>query len=180
MRSEIKDGYVSPPCDAMNLRETAPARHVNGCSVSVQIPRSRAIAKEYIRQTLSPKSWTPGQAVDTRNGSVEQLSPGASVRVLGRRRMDQFAFRDRSGASGNTELTKLRVYEFDHEQFACGPQLAVAPFSQLAPWIGGGRNVLDVLKHALGRCCRERVGSIQSRNVCRWSTGKRIKSRTIL
>jgi hypothetical protein len=175
----IDDRNAGQSRDAMDFCETNSRRRGDRRRHDLQIASFQAIAEQHQRVSFTAEPWTPQQAVETGNMRVQELSPGAGVRVFGSRRVDQFIFRDRGIATRDRQLAKPGIDEFEQHEIPRRFEFGVTRIAQAAPRIGGRRNMRNVMKDALERGRRQSVGGIKGWDVGTRSARKRIETRPI-
>src|SRR5579863_4015203 len=85
-----------------------------------------AIPEEHVRQPGAAETWTPAETVKRRETVVQKASPGASLRVLTRRSVNQFFLLQGGAAARDSELAQLRIRQLNDNQVVVDHQLAIA------------------------------------------------------
>lgn len=88
--------------------------------------RGAAIPEEHVRQPGAAETWTPAEPLKRGETVVQEASPGASVRILARRSVNQFFFLQGGAAARDSELAQLRVRQLNDNQVGVDHELAIA------------------------------------------------------
>ena len=85
-----------------------------------------AIPEEHVRQPGAAETWAPAETLKRGETVVQEASPGASVRVLARRSVNQFFLLQGGAAARDSELAQLRIRQFNDNQVVVDHELAIA------------------------------------------------------
>ena len=77
-------------------------------------------------QPGAAETWTPAETVKRGETVVQEASPGASVRVLARRSVNQFFLLQGGAAARDSELAQLRVRQLNDNQVVVDHEPAIA------------------------------------------------------
>src|ERR1700676_5692763 len=88
--------------------------------------RGAAIPEEHVRQPGAAETWTRAESVKRGETVVQEASPGASVRVLARRSVNQFFLLQGGAAARDSELGQLRVRQLNDNQVVVAHEPVIA------------------------------------------------------
>ena len=82
----------------------------------MRAPGAQRSPKSMYGQPGAAEAWTPAETVKRGETVVQEASPGASVRVLARRSVNQLFLLQGGAAARDSELAQLRVRQHNDNQ----------------------------------------------------------------